>query len=78
MIKIRLNDFHFGNTVGQNMQTALVTTLEAADKLLSLIPNTKVRNRGNIYEMASESKFTSGVEVRGLNKTWKETDRVYD
>jgi hypothetical protein len=46
MFKIRLNEFHFGNTVGQNMQTALVTTLEAVDKLLSLIPNTKVRNRG--------------------------------
>jgi len=28
------------------MQTALVTTLEAADKRLSLIPNTKVHNRG--------------------------------
>jgi len=46
MFKIRLNAFHFGNTVGQNMQKALVTTLEAADKRLSLIPNTKVRNRG--------------------------------
>jgi hypothetical protein len=30
MFKIRLNAFHFGNTVGQDMQTALVTTLEAA------------------------------------------------
>jgi hypothetical protein len=45
MFKIRLNAFHFGNTVGQNMQTALVTSLEAADKRLSLIPNTKVHNR---------------------------------
>jgi hypothetical protein len=31
IFKLRLNAFHFGNTVGQNMQTALVTTLEAAD-----------------------------------------------
>jgi len=46
MFKSRLNAFHFGNTVGQNMQTASVTTLEAADKHLSLIPNTKVHNRG--------------------------------
>jgi len=46
MFKIRLNAFHFGNTVGQNMQTALVTTLEAADICLSLILNTKVCNRG--------------------------------
>ena len=46
MFKIRLNAFHFGNTVGENMHTALVTTLEAADKRLSLIPNTKVCNRG--------------------------------
>jgi len=30
------------------MQTALVTTLEAADKRLSLIRNTKVRN-GEIF-----------------------------
>jgi len=28
--------------------------------------------------MACESKMTSGVEVWRLNKTWKETDRVYD
>lgn len=45
IFKIRLNAFQFGNKVGQNMQTALVTTLEAADKHLSLIPCTKVHNR---------------------------------
>jgi hypothetical protein len=35
MFKIRLNAFHFGNTVARNMHTALVTTLQTADKLLS-------------------------------------------
>jgi hypothetical protein len=32
----------------------------------------------NIYEMACESKIMPEVEVRALNGTWKETDKVHD
>jgi hypothetical protein len=51
--------------------------LTAIDKYLATTPDMKVSTLENIYETLCESRIMYGVELWGLDKAWKEVDRIY-
>jgi hypothetical protein len=52
-------------------------TLAAIDKCLAKIPGARVKILENMYEMVCTSKLMYGVEMWGLEKEWKEIDKIH-